>query len=54
LPATNLLPVEKPTHKRRYPAVDDGSPLLPEIIEQNPARGMELGLSGEISLTFSY
>src|SRR4030065_765072 len=55
VPATESpLPAEKPTPTNAgIPAVDDGSPLPPAIIAQNPARGMELALSGEISLTFS-
>lgn len=34
-------------------AVDDGSPLPPEIIAQDPPPGMQLALDGKISLTFS-
>ncbi len=55
VPATESPPpAEQPTPTNAgIQAVDDGAPLVPEIIEQDPARGMELALSGEISLTFS-
>ncbi len=55
VPATESPPpAEQPTPTNAgIQAVDDGAPLPPEIIEQDPARGMELALSGEISLTFS-
>lgn len=36
-----------------FPVVDDGSPLPPQVIEQNPASGQELPIGGEIELTFN-
>lgn len=35
------------------PAEDDGSPLPPQIIEQQPQGGQELSVDGEIILTFN-
>ena len=49
-PTTQSLPT--PT-EISFEAIDDGSPLPPEILEQNPPPGQELSLAGEISLTFN-
>ncbi len=36
-----------------FPVADDGAPLPPQVVEQRPASGQELPISGEIELIFN-
>ena len=36
-----------------FPVADDGAPLPPQVVEQHPASGQELPISGEIELVFN-
>ena len=52
-PTETLTPLPTPTEIVGLKSiVDDGSPLAPQIIDQQPANGQEVSLNGAIEITF--